>query len=81
MELSRATATIMQRNYETKLEATMCKATHQQLKGYYDNFNRSVSSATQAIVSSDNELTAEQCPEAKKTGSETIFAKFHLIKI
>ena len=50
----------------------MFKATHQRLKWYCDTFDDSGLSATQATISSDNKLTAEQCPEAKKTGSATI---------
>ena len=72
IKVSEATATIMQRNYKTKLEATMCKATHQRLKWYCDTFDDSGLSATQATISSDIKLTAEQCLEAKKTGSATI---------
>ena len=72
IKVSEATATIMQRNYKTKLEATMCKATHQRLKVYCDTFDDSGLSATQETISSDIKLTAEQCLEAKKTGSETI---------
>ena len=62
----------MQRNYKTKLEANMCKATHQRLKWYCDTFDDCGLSATQATISSDIKLTAEQCLEAKKTGSATI---------
>ena len=72
IKVSEATATIMQRNYKTKLEATMCKATHQRLKWYCDTFDDSGLSATQATISSDIKLTADQCLEAKKTGSATI---------
>ena len=53
IKVSKATATIMQRNYKTKLEATMCKATHQRLKWYCDTFDDSGLSATQATISSD----------------------------
>ena len=72
IKVSEATATIMQRSYKTKSEATMCKATNQRLKWYCDNFDDSGLSATQATISSDFILTAEQCLEAKKTGSATI---------
>ena len=72
IKVSEATATIMQRNYKTKLEATMCKATNQRLKWYCDTFDDSGLSATQATISSDIKLTADQCLEAKKTGSATI---------
>ena len=71
-KVSEATATIMQRNYKTKLEATMCKATRQRLKWYCNTFDDSGLSATQATISSDIKSTAEQCLEAKKTGSATI---------
>ena len=72
IKVSEATATILQRNYRTKLEATMCKATHRRLKWYCDTFDDSGLSATQATVSSDFKLTTEQCLEAKNTGSATI---------
>ena len=72
IKVSEATATIMQRNYKTKSEATMCTATHQRLKWYCDTFDDSGLSATQATISSDIKLTAEQHLEAKKTGSATI---------
>ena len=39
---------------------------------YCDTFDDSGLSATQATISSDTKLTAEQCLEAKKTGSVTI---------
>ena len=72
MKRSRATATIMQHNYKTELEATICKAAHQRLKRFCDTFDDSGLSATQAAISSDIKLTAEQCLDAKKTGSATI---------
>ena len=50
----------------------MCKATHHRLKWYCDTFDDSGLSTTQATISSDIQLTAEQCLEAKKTGSATI---------
>ena len=72
MKVSEATATILQRKYKTKLEATMCKVTHQRLKRYCDTFDDSGLSDTQATISLDIKLTAEQCLKAKKTGSATI---------
>ena len=62
----------MQRNYKTKLEAKMCKATYQRLKLYCDTFDDSGLSTTKTNISSDIKLTAEQCLDAKKTGSATI---------
>ena len=58
INIKEATAAIMQRNYKTELEATMCKATHQRLKLYCDTFDDSGLSATQATISSDVELVS-----------------------
>ena len=50
----------------------MCKVTYQQLKWYCDTFDDSGLSTTKATISSDIKITAEQCLDAKKTGSATI---------
>ena len=60
----------MQRNYNTKIEAT-CMATHQRLKWYCDTFDNSGLTATQVAFSSNIKLTAEQCLDAKETGFTT----------
>ena len=69
MQVSMARIIIWQKMYRSKLNATMCKASHQTLEWYCGTFDASGMSATQPTITSDIKLSAEQCEHARKFGS------------
>ena len=69
MQVSMTKISIWQKMYRSKLNATMCKASHQTLEWYCGTFDASGMSATQPTITSDIKLSAEQCEHARKFGS------------
>ena len=58
--------TLYQRNYKVKLEATMCKATQQQLRWFCDSFDSSGIDARHNTITTSVKLDAQICKLAKE---------------
>ena len=57
---------LCQRNYKVKLEATMCKATQQQLRWFCDSFDSSGIDARHNTITTSLKLDAQKCKLAKE---------------
>ena len=63
---NQARVTLYQRNYKVKLEATMCKATQQQLRWFCDSFDSSGIDARHNTINTSVKLDAQKCKLAKE---------------
>ena len=63
---NQARVTLYQRNYKVKLEATMCKATQQQLRWFCDSFDSSGIDARHNTITTSVKLDAQKCKLAKE---------------
>ena len=63
---NQARVTLYQRNYKVKLEATMCKATQQQLRLFCDSFDSSGIDARHNAITTSVKLDVQKCKLAKK---------------
>ena len=63
---NQARVTFYQRNYKVKLEATMCKATQQQLRWFCDSFDSSAIDARHNTITTSVKLDTQKCKLAKE---------------
>ena len=63
---NQARVTLYQRKYKVKLEATMCKATQQQLRRFCDPFDSSSIDARHDTITNSVKLDAQKCKLAKE---------------
>ena len=63
---NQARVTFYQRNYKVKLEATMYKATQQQLRWFFDSFDSSGIDVRQNTITTSMKLDAQKCKLAKE---------------
>ena len=63
---NQARVNLYQRNYKVKLEATMCKATQQQLRSFCDSFDSSGIDARHYTITTSVKLYAQKCKLAKE---------------
>ena len=63
---NQAPVTLYQRNYKVKREATMCKATQQQLRWFCDSFDSSGINARHNTITTSVKLDAQKCKLAKE---------------
>ena len=63
---NQARVTLYQRNYKVKLEATMCKATQQQLVWFCDSFDSRGIDARHNTITTSVKLDAQKCKLAKE---------------
>ena len=63
---NQARVTLYQRNYKVKLEATMCKATQQQLRWFCDSFDSSGIDARHNTITTSVKHDAQKCKFAKE---------------
>ena len=63
---NQARVALYQRNYKVKLEATMCKATKQQLRWFCDSFDSSGLDARHNTITTSVKLDAQKCKLAKE---------------
>ena len=63
---NQARVNLYQRNYKVKLEATMCKATQQQLRWFCDSFDSSGIDARHNTITTSVKLDAQKCKLAKE---------------
>ena len=63
---NQARVTLYQKNYKVKPEATMCKATQQQLRGFCDSFDSSGIDDRHNTITTSVKLDAQKCKLAKE---------------
>ena len=70
---NQARVTLYQRNYKVKLDATMCKATQQQLRWFRDSFDSSGIDARHNTITPSVKLDAQKCKLAKERKKDKAF--------
>ena len=75
VEISKVKAQIFNRFFRRKLEATMCRASHQRIRWYCGVFDASGIDAKRSTITTDVDLTPEQCSQARLTNKLSINGK------
>ena len=81
VENSKVKGQIFNRFFRGKLEATMCRASHQSIRWYCDLFDASGIDAKRSTITTDVDSTPEQCRQARLTNKLSINGKEILIKL
>ena len=75
VKTSKVKAQIVNRFFRGKLEATMCRASHQSIRRYCGLFDASGIDAKRSTITTDVDLTPEQCRQARLTNKLNINGK------
>ena len=75
VEISKVKGQIFNRFFRGKLEATMCRASHQSIRWYCGLFDASGIDAKRSTITTDVDLTPEQCRQARLTNKLSINGK------
>ena len=81
VEFSKVKGQIFNRFIRGKIEATMCRASHQSIRWYCGVFDASGIDAKRSTITKDVDLTPEQCRQARLTNKLSINGKEIPIKL
>ena len=81
VEISKVKGQIFNRFFRGKLETTMCRASHQNIRWYCGLFDASGIDAKRSTITTDVDLTPEQCRQARLTNKLSINGKEIPIKL